>query len=400
MTFLVLVTFLMAVIADIEYVDPLGGPPDIAENPGSIECIEKVSISTADSAATAAWYEKVFGFKTESSFDTPFGTVTRLQFKNTLTVELIEYMGAEEGVYRPYPTEANQTIHLGISQYSFRVQDKSRVAEWAKRNDLDILFDFSNSPLGLYLQFIRDPTTGQLIELLQPLDNSTTMITDWSSNPMGILGWNQVSTVIAKDFNYTAGRNNAEPNFYKRFNMLLLTSEYLDLLSEFGSEVGIYGMGHLRMEMINYLASVPNTKLPPAPPHQAKYLGTYGWAWRTSDLAAAKAALLSVSGNPILYEYSSNDWGGTSIWFQDDMGLLLEIFAPYPAINCRYPDPGGDPGGNSSTSEDVVIIAVFGVAGGLFLLGICAYAFRQFIFRKDPGLAGRGATGRETGIAL
>ena len=176
--------------------------------------------------------------------------------------------------------------------------------------------------------------------------------------------------------------------------MLLLTSEYLDLLSEFGSEVGIYGMGHLRMEMMNILASVPNTKLPPVPPHQAKYLGTYGWAWRTSDLAAAKAALLSVSGNPILYEYSSNDWGGTSIWFQDDMGLLLEIFAPYPSPTDSFK------GGNSSTSEDVVITAVFGVAGGLFLLGICAYAFRQFIFRKDPGLAGRGATDRETGIAL
>ena len=203
-----------------------------------------------------------------------------------------------------------------------------------------------------------------------------------------------MSSIVRQDFNYSAGVNNAIPNFYKRFNMLLTTAEYLNLLDSFGSEVGIYGMGHLRMEMINYLKSVPNPKLPPAPPHQARYLGTYGWAWRTGDLKAAKAALLSQPGHPVLYEYSSNSWGGSSFWFKDNTGLLLEIFEPFPSSNPGAPSTNG----GGSAAEDTIITVVFGVAGGLLLLGTCVYVFHQTMRRK---VSGRGQnTNHETGIAL
>ena len=74
----------------------------------------------------------------------------------------VQVAGSVPGTVTPAPP--NHTYYRMLSHFSFRVQDRGVVAERMSAAGVPLLFEFANDQLQLYLQFVRDPTTGVLIE--------------------------------------------------------------------------------------------------------------------------------------------------------------------------------------------------------------------------------------------
>ena len=304
-----------------------GGPSNAYNNPLTLEQIQKVTIVSNDTTASAAWYKNIMGFVTAdgSPFTTPFGSVTRVVLQDKLEIEFIESpVGSETAGTRSAPANDGTNFYYGISQYSFRIQNKDACTAWLKKNNIPILFQYSNAQLELYLIFVREPTSNTLIEFLQPYDNSTTL-TNYDTNPTGITGFSQVTCFINQTISLTT-------NYYSEVgNFILPYANVQNLMEAFGSIINLYEGASVRLEMLDHnTATLGPTGLIASPPQQASVANTFAsYALRVKDLATAKAHVISKLGeSAILYEYSTEQWGGSSLWLRDPTGILLELYQP------------------------------------------------------------------------
>jgi hypothetical protein len=205
----------------------------------------------------ARFWTNVMGFEPSPSTSTPFGLSTALMLNHwagvssasadysSMTVLLVE-SGSGCSLVRPPPP--NHTSIRGLSQFSFRVRSKDVVAAWAKQHGLPILFEYRNDQLGLYLQFIRDPTTAVLIEFLQPLASDPAVVPPqtWGDN---LLGFSQITSSVSNVLNTSA--------WYERaLGTVLPFNFYLDLLSKFGTQLGISVLGWARFEHIYQVSAL------------------------------------------------------------------------------------------------------------------------------------------------
>jgi catechol 2,3-dioxygenase-like lactoylglutathione lyase family enzyme len=289
--------------------------------------MQKVTIISKDTTASAAWYKKIMGFVMAdgSPFTTPFGSVTRVVLEDKLEIEFIESpTGSKTAGTMSAPINDGTNFYYGISQYSFRIQNKDACIAWLKKNNVPILFKFSNAQLQLYLIFVREPTSNTLIEFLQPYDNSTTL-TNYDTNPTGITGFSQVTCYINQTVSLTT-------NYYSKVgNFILPYGNVQNLVKAFGTIINLYEGASVRLEMLDHkTATLGPTGLIDSPPQQASVANTFAsYALRVKDLATAKAHVINKLGeSAVLYEYATEQWGGSSLWLRDPTGIILELYQP------------------------------------------------------------------------
>ena len=332
------------------------GPPNAFANPLGGQQIEKVTISVKNATAPIAFYEKLFKYQLQSTFSTPFGNITRIAFNNSVVIEFIERNDSVQGVQRPPPF--NQTQYNGICQYSYRVKDYTRVSDWLAENGIEqIITPFYNDQLQLVLQMIYENTTNLIIEFLQPYDNSS-IIVDWDANPMGIVGFNQVTQGVYDFFDVI---NWYEQNFgtifpYQSFSNFTATS--------FKTMVGVSELGSINFETIFEIGAEPNPYPARNPPDQAYYEGYVSWAMRVQDIQQTRQAL-EQKNIDILYYYNSTSWGGYSMWIRDNNDVLVEFFQPFGSPEPTpepTPQPTSDSRGSSSCSTDPNKLNDIGIA--------------------------------------
>lgn len=305
------------------------GPPTPEQtNPIGVQRIHKVTLAVANLTETAAWWSGAFGFTAGAPFAAPSGTVQRLQlFDGGITIELLQAHEPPRPAHVLPPPYNHTTTHGMISQFSFRVYDVDvALAILATRGVPKAAPTFPNPLLQLYLGWVRDPTTGVLVELLQPFDKNASHV-DPAQNPLGLLGFNQVTKCVANTTLTQAWHRTV-------LNTVLPYRFHVDLLAAFGTIVEIaQADSHFRVEAIYNATAVP---LPaaarrPAYPLQASVVGVASYAVSVAqDIHAARAnvaarALALGTAAPSEVYAPGGAWGPPSFFVEDADGVLVEM---------------------------------------------------------------------------
>lgn len=340
------------------------GPPARSQlNPLQVKRIEKVTLAVESLQETARWWTDTFGFTAGTAFDTPFGQVQRLHLLGSsgIMLELIQSRSPPtRGVILPDPY-SHTAIHGVVTQFSFRVWNMSVVdAVLASKGIKQVAPQFSNDQLSLVLAFIRDPTTGILVEFLQPYDAAASYA-DLATNHLGLLGYNQVTKCVANVATSDAWNSAV-------LGTILPYNAYVDLSASFGTIVAIAQREHLRLETISNATSVAYNarfRALAAYPNQASVTGVASFAVRLAGSATAAwsfvAASSSLAPSPI---YQSPGWGGASFWLSDADGVLVEFFFPSKATSGPAPPTADSTSSTASTTlvglslANLVLVAV------------------------------------------
>ena len=328
------------------------GPPTASQlHPVlGIRRIAKITLATPDLDASEKWWAKAFGFEaSQPRFTSKFGTVQRMTLFNWLTIELVSSQsGTTKNDFQLPNPFAHTTTHGMITQFSFRVTSNAdALVELKKRGVGNVAGGiFPNRAVELKLSFVRDPTTGALIELLEPMDvalTTTDRVPDWlepngAANPLGILGFQQVSSCV----------QDVETSMKWHRHVLGTTVPhgygYVNLTIPFGTIIGIgRNDKHLRLEHIQNQTSVGfqdkfGTQAR-AYPNQCKTMAgivSYAVTVTSMDLEAARDQVslrirnLPSRTNPIPSTsaptpiYTDKNYG-SSFFVTDPDGILIEV---------------------------------------------------------------------------
>ena len=273
------------------------------------------------------------------------------------------------GVQRPAPF--NQTFYTGICQYSYRVKDYTRVSAWLAENGVNqIIEPFYNEQLQLWLQMIYDNSTNLIIEFLQPYDNSS-FVVDYNTNPMGIMGFNQVTQGVYNFFDVI--------DWYSdNFGTILPYNSVSNFTNtSFKTVVGLSELENVLFEMIYEIGSYANPYPSPNPPNQGHYQGYVSWAMRVQDIEQTQA-WLQEKNIDILYYYNSTSWGGYSIWIRDNNDVLVEFFQPASAPHETMSSSCSS--SNEMNAVEITLLVLFLISSSALILVSYGYWRGYIVF--------------------
>ena len=336
------------------------GVPSAAElNPGTvgIRRIAKVTLATPDLVASQKWWETAFGFTAQPKFKSKFGEVVCMTlFNGWLTIELVtaaEGTVLDPAAIIPDPYASNTKWSSVFTQFSFRVVNNTAALDLLRERGVESAVRgapavMPSPTVGLSLSFVRDPTTGALVQLLEPLDTSLitdgARVPDWIvhssdsnpsvNNPLGILGFEQVSSSIKDvETSMSFGRHVLGLEVPHGYG-------YVDLRSYFGTIIALgRNPSHFHVEHIQNASSVPFADFSPIAhryPNQARLAGIVSYAVTVTeeDLSVARDTLATqiesfntahkTSLPPPTAIYKTNDYG-ESFFITDVDGLLIEF---------------------------------------------------------------------------
>jgi len=125
-----------------------------------------IGISVADAEESAAWYNRMLGFKTAVRMDQNGMNIVHIQRGNCY-IELFQVEGAEPlPDYRRDPTK-DLGVH-GIAHFAFQVEDAKAVIKELKTKGAEIVMEPMDTP-GIVFAFVRD-NSGNCFEVIQYKD--------------------------------------------------------------------------------------------------------------------------------------------------------------------------------------------------------------------------------------
>jgi hypothetical protein len=153
---------------------------------------------------------------------------------------------------------------------------------------------------------------------LQDYDNTSTSV-DWSTNPLGLLGFYQATASVPDVTSSTAW-------YQRHVSTLTPLTSYVDYRALFGTAVAVAVVGRARLEHVYQNNSVENPSLFYDPPFQAHFHGLVSVGLAVRNVTAA-AANLKAQQLLMPFTYARAD-GTASVWIRDSVNILLEFTGP------------------------------------------------------------------------
>lgn len=321
------------------------GPPTAADlNPLGIRRLAKVTLATDDLDASMRWWDEKMGMDRGARLNTRFGTVQRMSYFNGwITIDLL-HPGPSGRPQRRGPVLPDPYAHTAIHGMSTQVvfsckNNTEALRVLAGRGVNKCAASIVNPIAGLKLAFVRDPTTGVLVQFLEAVDpalTSTAVVPTWITdtdeevaNPLGILGYSQVSKCVV-DIEASIKWSDAVLGVYVPHGY-----GYIDLVSAFGTIIALGRTGSsVRTENILNQTSIPYPADLAAArrfPNQASVTGIAALTYVVSvplhtarDFVAHQVAKLNMQQNTS-YPGPTEIYDGTSFFIEDCDGILLEF---------------------------------------------------------------------------
>lgn len=126
--------------------------------------LDHVALSVPDIEQSAAWYQKMFGFKQVRRGAEPNGMQTAVIQRGDVRIELFQVPGAVPlPQSRRNPSEDFRT--QGVKHFAFRVKDVRAVLAQLQAKGVKVVFELHDYP-GAAFAFVSD-NAGNAVELIQ-----------------------------------------------------------------------------------------------------------------------------------------------------------------------------------------------------------------------------------------